>query len=159
MRELFCALRVLKAMWLATEQRSNGPQSHRSADRKKDPLEVPESRCSHFSIATGRLRLPGAIQPLRVPIYRCRLAVELVARLRGHEDGSQSADVIAASPIEGLPRLLRGPDLEAISAGLLCRTPVGDTEIVSRVFEAGPSRPAARRSLDPVRRGDARITQ
>src|SRR5437660_143757 len=108
-------------MWLATPECTNGPQENQSPGRQKDPLDVSEIRCGHFSIQTGHVRLPGAIQPLRVPIYRCAMAEEMVTRLQTKKKGKRLADLIQAEPLEGRQRLLCGPDLEAITA-VTCTT-------------------------------------
>src|SRR5438132_426002 len=72
-------------------------------------------RCSHFSIATALIIIPGLHREMRVPVYRCSLAEVMVDRMRLTPDGERLAASLEAAPLEGIPRLIGGPDLEAIT--------------------------------------------
>jgi len=86
--------------------------------RSSEESESRESRrrlCSHFSIQNARIDIPGLHRDMQVPVYRCSLAEVMVARMRATPDGIRLADSLAAAPLEGIPRLIGGPDLEAIT--------------------------------------------
>ena len=88
---------------------------------ESQPPEESDSRsgrrrlCSHFSIENARIDIPGLHREMQVPIYRCSLAEVMVERMRDTPDGIRLADSLAAAPLEGIPRLIGGPDLEAIT--------------------------------------------
>jgi hypothetical protein len=52
---------------------------------------------------------------MRVPIYHCSLAEEMVRRLRTTPEGQWLADKREAAPLDSQMRLVCGPDLEAIT--------------------------------------------
>jgi hypothetical protein len=95
------------------------PDGHPDSDARPGLTKrecVPErGRCSHFSISPVTVDVPGLHRQMQVPIYRCSLAEVLVQRLRATSEGARLAASLHAEPLEGIPRLLGGPDLEAIT--------------------------------------------
>jgi hypothetical protein len=103
-------------MWRAAPESREHPDPFESAfQRNWESEKVSENRCSHFSVTIGSLEVPGVYPPMQVPIYRCSLAEEMVARLRTCKEGQWLADRLEAPPLQGVPRLICGPDLEAIT--------------------------------------------
>jgi hypothetical protein len=83
--------------------------------RQGNAGDVSAKRCSHFSVSVGTLDVPGIHPPLRVPIYRCSLTELMVARLQTSDEGGRLASMLEAPPLNDIPRLVCGPDLEAIT--------------------------------------------
>jgi hypothetical protein len=103
-------------MWRVSPESKGPGDSFDSAFRRHwDDHEVVENRCSHFSLTVGVLSVPGVAPPMQVPIYRCSIAEEMVARLKTTPEGQWLAERLEAPPLNGIPRLISGPDLEAIS--------------------------------------------
>ncbi len=102
--------------WLAM---SDGPEDENSAGftrpQNSQGREDDQARCSHFSVSVATLTVPGVFMPMQVPIYRCALAEVMTLRLRTTGEGRRLADSLEAQPLEGQPRLVCGPDLEAIT--------------------------------------------
>src|SRR5690242_8112180 len=74
-----------------------------------------EGRCGHFGVSVATVAVPGVFVPMQVPIYRCALAELMILRLRTVPEGRRLAASLEARPLEGHPRLVCGPDLEAIT--------------------------------------------
>ena len=95
------------------------PEEQRPFDqtpaREENGQATRQPRCSHFSIATALVVIPGLHREMQVPVYRCSLAEVMMTRLRSTPQGGRLADSLEAEPLEGIPRLLGGPDLEAIT--------------------------------------------
>jgi hypothetical protein len=103
-------------MWRTLPESQGADDPFDSAfHRHWDDHTVAEDRCSHFSITAGTLSVPGVALPMHVPIYRCTLAEEMVARLKTKPEGRFLAERLEAPPLSEVPRLICGPDLEAIS--------------------------------------------
>src|SRR5689334_19211454 len=85
-------------------------------DSSNDPAPLadpdPGSRCSHFSVNSVEVVVPRVYLPMRVPIYHCSMAEEMVRRLRTTPEGRWLAGKLEATPLDGQMRLVCGPDLE-----------------------------------------------
>jgi hypothetical protein len=103
-------------MWRLSPESRGADDPFDSAFRRGwEDQDVAENLCSHFSITVGRVDLPTVSPPMQVPIYRCALAEVMVARLRTIAEGEFLSERLEAPPLQGIPRLICGPDLEAIS--------------------------------------------
>ena len=99
---------------------TGGPGNAAPLNVPFDPASAPsehtsQKRCSHFSVNSVEVVVPRVYLPMRVPIYHCSMAEEMVQRLRTTTEGRWLADKLEATPLDGQMRLVCGPDLEAIT--------------------------------------------
>ncbi len=107
---------VLLSMWcIDTDPPKETPSFSTHFSPPGQSKEVAGKRCSHFSVSTVELLVPGVYLPMQVPIYHCSLAEVMIERLRATEEGKWLADKLEAPPLDGQTRLICGPDLEAIT--------------------------------------------
>lgn len=102
--------------WRFTDGQLGGTPPHDSSHDPASPNHLaPQKRCSHFSVNSVEVVVPRVYLPMRVPIYHCSMAEEMVRRLRTTPEGQWLADKLEATPLDGQMRLVCGPDLEAIT--------------------------------------------
>src|SRR5437773_1382084 len=102
-------------MWLTLPQGSENEAGFDATPDRGKPESAPGNRCTHFSMTVYRLAVRGVHPPMRVPVYHCALAEEMISRLKTTSHGLKLANSMEAPPLEGQIRLICGPDLEAIS--------------------------------------------
>ena len=102
-------------IWLTLPQGSENGAGFDASPANGAPESAPGNRCTHFSMTVYRLAIRGVHPPMRVPVYHCALAEEMITRLKTTSQGQKLAISMEAPPLEGQLRLICGPDLEAIS--------------------------------------------
>ncbi len=106
---------VAPPMWLAPDKADDEKPGGSTGPGRDNRDTRGDNRCGHFSVSVATLSVPGVFVPMQVPIYRCALAELMIQRLRDSDEGRRLADSLEAAPLDGFPRLVGGPDLEAIT--------------------------------------------